>query len=85
MTIFVLISTFPNGEEWRRKSGAGTGSVVGCEAVVLLWQIPYITATITEEILASLREYSCSCFETGIANTLEIKYREEADKNVGVF
>lgn len=59
--------------------------MVGCEAVVLLWQIPYITDTITEESLASQREYSCSCFAAGIANTYEITYREETDKKCEGF
>lgn len=61
------------------KSGAGTGSVVECEAVMLAntWQNFH-----KKEILALLSKYSCSCFEAGIANPFENKYKEKADKNL---
>lgn len=60
---------------WKSRDGAE--SVGGCEAVVLLWQIP---SPNTEEILSLLPEYSCSCFEAGIINPYEIKHGEEPDK-----
>ena len=63
------------------KSGAGVRVVGGCgwmgsEAVTV--KLSQITSSITtEEVLASLPDYTCSCLEGGITNLCEVKCREK--------
>jgi len=60
--------------------------VVGCEVVTLANILDIIlSSTITEEVLVSVPDYSCSCPEAGITNSYKNKCRDVADQKCFFF